>query len=191
MTPSPFRRRFVLGLALVAAFNLGVFARPFIDAVRQRDAFALLETTARISQAGIAAAPKVYVAFDPYCRYCHKLYGALAKRVETGDVQVEWVPVAFMEADSASVAAEMLTATDPAISLSRWFGAEVGTSPVVPKGANPKEIENSVAANTDLIRGLVGRNAAPAVFYRDKNGVAQVMVGVPADFEAWLKGIST
>ncbi len=191
MNYSTVRRRLVLGMALVATFNLGVFARPFIDELRRPDPFDLLETTARISQPGVAAAPRVFVAFDPYCSFCHKLYQSLALRVESGDVQVEWVPVAFMNADSASVAAEMLTATDPSIALSRWFGAEIGTSPVIPKGANPTEVEASVSANTALVRGLVGRNAAPAVFYRDKGGVMQLTVGLPSDIDGWLKSLSS
>jgi len=190
-TTSPIRRRLVLGLAFVAVFNLGFFARPFIDAAREPDAIGVLENTARIHQSGVSGAPRVFVTFDPYCRHCHKLYEALVRRVETGEVQVEWVPVAFMNADSASVGGELLAAADPYIALSRWFGAEPGTSPVVPRGANPKAAEARVARNTEILRGLVGRNVAPAVFYRDREGVTQLTIGMPADFEAWLKSVST
>jgi thiol:disulfide interchange protein DsbG len=191
MNSISIRRALVHALALMAVFNLGFFSRPVIDSLRSKDAFALLETSARISQAGVEGAPRVFVTFDPYCKYCHKLYGTLAKRVEAGDLQVEWVPVGFMNADSTAVAAEMLAATDPSIALSRWFGAEVGTSPVVPRGAVTKEFAARVASNTDLIRALVGKNAAPAVFYRDASGVTQLTVGIPADLDAWLKGLST
>lgn len=191
MTGSPLRRRVVIGLALMASFNLGVFARPFIDAARQPEALDLLESSVRISQPGIAGAPKVWVAFDPYCRYCHKLYGALTKRVEAGEVQVEWVPVAFMDADSSSVAAELLSAADPSIALSRWFGAEAGTSPVLPKGANPNGTAAKIASNTEVMRLLIGRNAAPAVFYRDRNGNTQLTVGMPADFDEWFKDVAS
>jgi thiol:disulfide interchange protein DsbG len=189
MSTSSWKRRLIAGLAIVASFNLGLFARPYIDSARQPEPFARLESAVGINQPGVNGAPKVFVAFDPYCSYCHKLYSALVKRVEAGELQVKWVPVAFMQPDSLNVASEMLSAADPATSLSKWFGTEAGISPVLPMGVSPENHEPSVAANTHLIRRLVGRNAAPALFYRDESGDVQATVGVPADLDGWLRGL--
>lgn len=171
----------------MAAFNVGYFMRPIIDEVRRPDVFALLETAEGIDQPGVAGAPKVFVAFDPFCSYCHKLYGSLVQRIEAGELQVEWVPVAFMKQESLSVATELLSSADPATSLSKWFGDEAGASPVIPQGVDPTTLESNVAQNTKLVRGLLGSNAAPAMFYRDRNGQIQVTVGVPSDLDGWLK----
>jgi hypothetical protein len=191
MSASLRRGRFVLVLALLASFNLGLFARPFLDEARRPDPLRLLESSSRIRQTGIAGAPRLFVAFDPYCRHCRGVYEALSKRVEAGEVEVEWVPIAFMDPDSASVGAEMLSAADPSIALSRWFGAQLGTSPVVPKGASPQAARVRVLTNTELIRRLAGRPVAPAVFYRDRSGVTQLTIGMPADLDGWLRGISS
>jgi len=191
MSPSPSRRRLLLVFALLGAFNLGLFARPFVDEARRPDALRLLEASGWIRQAGISSAPRVFVAFDPYCGHCREVYAALSRRVDAGEVQVQWVPIAFMDADSASVGAEMLSAADPSIALSRWFGAELGTSPVLPKGASPERARLTVLTNTELVRHLVGRPVAPAVFYRERNGVTQVTVGMPVDVDRWLRGISS
>jgi len=189
---SQLGRRLVLGLALIAAFNVGFLVRPHYDARIERDVFALLARgTASISPSGVADSPKVFISFDPYCRHCHNLYAALAKRVEAGELQVEWVPVAIEQEDSLAVGAEMLTATDPSSALSRWFGTELGTSPVIPKGADPAKAAARVSANTKLIRDLVGRDAAPVLFYRNQDGETEFAIGMPSDIDAWVKGLST
>jgi hypothetical protein len=191
MSESPWRRRLVLALALLASFNLGLFARPVLDAARRPDAFRVLEGSSRIREAGVSAAPRLLVAFDPYCRHCREVYESLSRHVESGEIQVDWVPIAFMDADSAAVGAEMLSAANPAVALSRWFGAQLGTSPVVPQGARPEAARLRVLANTELIRRLAGRPVAPALFYRDKRGVTQLTIGMPADLDRWLRDMSS
>jgi hypothetical protein len=174
----------------LAAFNLGVFTRPLIVAAARPDTLELLRGSTHIPETGGARAPAVFVAFDPYCRHCRALHEVLAKHIAAGEIRVEWVPVAFMDPNSLSVGAQILSAAKPSLALTRWFGAEAGNPGEFSSAASPEENQSRIVANTQLVRSLVGRDVAPALFYHDRSGATQLTVGAPSDIEHWLHSLS-
>jgi hypothetical protein len=189
LTWSLLSRRIVIALAFCATFNAGYFTYSLFHHFREPDPISLLESGASISPAGAPGAPRLWVAFDPYCRYCHDLYRALSARVAAGEIRVAWVPVNVVHADSAAVGAEMLAAVDPSAALDKWFGAELGSSPVVPTGSNSERFLPLISRNTQLVTSLTHGSAVPALIFRGPDSRAVVLVGIPADLDAVLRQI--
>ena len=176
-----------MALAFCATFNAGYFTYPWLHRFRERDPISLVESGASIAPPAAPGAPRLWVAFDPYCRYCHDLYRALSARVAAGELRVDWVPVNVVHADSAAVGAEMLAAVDPAAALDKWFGTDLGSSPVVPPGRSSERFLRLISRNTQLLTLLTHGSAVPALIFRGSDSRAVVLVGIPADLDSLLR----
>lgn len=118
----------------------------------------------------------IYAFEDSNCGYCHLYWKALQPYVKAG-VQVRWIPVAFLSAESLPKAAALLTATDPVIALAEMH-AEYGK-----KLANPKPVTEAVKAKVDAnakLMRLYGFSGTPATFYKDKSGKVRAVNGMPS-----------
>ena len=54
----------------------------------------------------------LYVVFDANCPYCSLAFSTLQKYISSG-LEIRWLPVAYLKADSANRAAAILGAADP------------------------------------------------------------------------------
>lgn len=137
-----------------------------------------LETSAWVAEGPKGAAVKsvIYAFEDANCVYCNLAWKALLPYTKVG-LQVRWIPVAFLAADSLPKAAELLAATDVNAAMVKRhadFGKRI---------ANPKSVPDAVKAKVDANGALMrqyGFNGTPALFYKDSTGKVKAVSGMPS-----------
>lgn len=122
----------------------------------------------------------VYVFTDTECPYCHRLWEAVAPRLEKNGVQVRNVMVAVIAPQSEGRAAAVLNADDPTATLLQ-HERNFGNSPVKPLATVPDAIARKLGFNNALMDTL-GVGGTPAVIYQDK-GRVRIVQGVPQEDE--------
>ena len=117
----------------------------------------------------------IYVLFDPNCPYCHRLWSSVRGAVQSGSVQVRWLPVAILKESSKGLAAAIYTAKNPSQILGDMVNRQL--QPVtVTEAANKK-----MAYNLLLLRDT-GYTGVPTILYR-QNGKVRTAMGSPTDVE--------
>lgn len=115
----------------------------------------------------------IYVFEDANCIYCHLEYKALQPYTKVG-LQVRWVPVAFLHADSYEKAAVFLAAKDSEAALVDMhinFGKHGAIAPASPEMRAKVDANNKLMANS-------GFKGTPVTFYKDKAGKVRVINGM-------------
>jgi thiol:disulfide interchange protein DsbG len=51
---------------------------------------------------------KIYIMFDPNCSICHMVFSMVQPMIDSGDLQVRWVPVGIMQMSSVGKAAAIM-----------------------------------------------------------------------------------
>lgn len=120
----------------------------------------------------------VYVFTDTECPYCHKLWQAVASRLEKNGVQVRNVMVAVIAPQSEPRAAAVLAADDPGAALGE-HERNFGHSPVAPLKGVPAETRRKLDANAAMMDAL-GIAGTPAVIYKDQKGAVRMVGGLPS-----------
>lgn len=136
----------------------------------------------------------IYVFFDPNCPYCHKIFEILRPQVQSGAVELRWVPIGKLMATSLGKAAALLEDKDPTAALyrnERDFSRETGAFGGIEEEPLPREDTlRRLSANHALLRRS-GNDAVPALLYRTKEGKANLVVGAPpaATLDAIVKSL--
>jgi thiol:disulfide interchange protein DsbG len=114
----------------------------------------------------IVAANTIYVLFDPQCPHCAELWTASQPLI--GKLKMVWMPVAFLHHSSAPQGALLLSASNPAATMSEHealLSSRKGGLPV------PAEVDAGliakVKANTELLQKL-GVDSVPFIVYRNR-----------------------
>lgn len=95
------------------------------------------------------AQKRMVVYFDPHCPVCAQQWAALRPYMD--EVRIHWVPVAYIDASSARVAAAILSAPDPAAALAineQAFDFSAGTGGYLPEREPPTSAIERVQRNT-------------------------------------------
>jgi thiol:disulfide interchange protein DsbG len=151
-------------------------ARPDLEPV-----YRSLETSTFV-ETGQHDNPKrtVYVLFDPNCPFCAAGFQAL-QGYKGSSVRLRWVPVAYLQPDSAARAAAILEASDPAAALAAnemGFDAKDHKGGLKPAESISEKTSRALKANGALMDKL-GSTATPTWIYQDNQGRIQVKVGLP------------
>lgn len=124
----------------------------------------------------------LYVFFDPNCPYCSRVYHGLRDRVEIGDVELRWIPIAILMTTSLGKAAAILESKNPTEALHTNelnFSVETGSFGGIGEEPAPlPETEARLARNLALIRRS-GVDSVPSLLFRTKDGQAKFIVGAP------------
>ena len=64
-----------------------------------------------------SAPHKMYIVFDPNCSICHLVFGAVQPMIDSGNLQVRWIPVGIMQMSSVGKAAAIMMGKDDAAKL--------------------------------------------------------------------------
>lgn len=103
------------------------------------------------------SAKAVYVFFDPQCSHCSHLWEASVPL--HGKVKFVWVPLALMNAKSASQGAALLGASDAAALMNTHEKSLLGGTGGIPASANPPpELAQAIQDNTALFNRLGGES---------------------------------
>jgi thiol:disulfide interchange protein DsbG len=112
------------------------------------------------------AADAVHVFFDPQCPHCTDLWTAAQPLL--GKLKMVWMPVAFLRHSSAPQGALILSASNPAATMSEHealLSSRQGGLPV------PAEVDArliaKVKANTELLQKL-GVDSVPFILYKNR-----------------------
>ena len=136
-----------------------------------------LKTAAVVVDGAKTPKSTIYVVMDPNCIYCHMLWIAL-KPYEAEGLQVRWLPVGFLHADSPGKAAAILKGGAPVLTQSQEkfdVNHETGGVPPIPV---TQALGKELAGNIALMREAQDQGT-PGIFYKDRSGVVHTKFGMP------------
>jgi thiol:disulfide interchange protein DsbG len=146
-------------------------------------------------QQGKADAPhQMYVAVDPNCIFCHRLFKAAQPFIEKGQLTVRWIVVGFLKPSSPGKAAAILAAKDPVKALeedekSFIVGSEEGGIKPLAADKIPSEITKKLDTNMAFFRDN-NLGGTPAIIYYDTSqGKPHLVSGMPRNLEQFLANV--
>ncbi|MGX9740606.1 thiol:disulfide interchange protein DsbG [Pseudocitrobacter corydidari] len=119
----------------------------------------------------------LYVFADPFCPYCKQFWQQARPWVDAGKVQLRTLLVGVIKPESPDTAAAILAAKDPA---KTWHDYEQSggklklTLPATPAADAMRTLNENQKLMDDL-----GANVTPAIYYMNKEGQLQQVVGLP------------
>ena len=135
-----------------------------------------------------SAPHQVYIAVDPNCIYCHLLYQEVFPLIDSGELQVRWIPVGFLKQTSPGKSAALLNAKDSATadSLLRQdelkFDAkqEEGGIKALDKSDKGADLAFTQVSENTAFFNKYGFQGTPTLIYTDKKS------GKPAYYPGYL-----
>jgi thiol:disulfide interchange protein DsbG len=119
----------------------------------------------------------VYVFTDPDCPFCNDLWRAL-QTARAPEVQVRYLLVAVIDADSRGRDATILESADPAAALEKHERAFAGGAGIASKSTVQPETAETVAVNAALMNAL-HIFGTPGLVYLDEHNGVKVFAGMP------------
>jgi thiol:disulfide interchange protein DsbG len=132
-----------------------------------------------------SAPHKALVIMDPNCSYCHLVYKEFKPLIDSGQVQVRWLPVAFRDPTSPGKAAALLNAGSGAAALldqnEKNFDDQSEEGAITPLQPNPNDpamtkIFAEVAQNTEFFSKF-GFQGTPTILYKKADGSVVMVPG--------------
>lgn len=144
----------------------------YMESQVPRPDFSLIEKSSYIIE-GTTKNPKaiIYAFLDPNCTFCHLAWKAFQPYEKAG-LQVRWMPVAFLKADSMGKAAALMEAKNAQTAMQQHetkFDPQTETGGIEPQTKIAPATQAKIKANGDLMRAF-GFNGTPAIVYRDASG---------------------
>jgi len=144
--------------------------------VKAKEAYDAASRATGFAVGRMMAADAVIVFFDPQCPHCADLWAA--SRPLLDKLKMVWVPVGFLRQSSTPQGALILSAKDPAATMTEHetllMSQKGGLA--VPPDVNA-DVVAKVKANTELLRKL-GADGVPLILYRNrKTGAYGAHVG--------------
>jgi thiol:disulfide interchange protein DsbG len=118
----------------------------------------------------------VYVFTDPECPFCNDLWQAL-RTARAPDVQIRYLLVAVIDADSRGKDAAILESKDPAATLEKQERA-YSHGGIPPKPAVQPQTSETISANEALMAALQ-IYGTPGLVYMDEHNQVKVFAGMP------------
>jgi len=118
----------------------------------------------------------VYVFTDPDCPYCNDLWKAL-QTARAPDVQIRYLLVAVIDADSKGKDAAILESDDPAATLAK-AERNYDRGGVKPKPTLLPATSETISVNADLMQAL-HIFGTPGLVYLDEHDQVKVFAGMP------------
>lgn len=135
-----------------------------------------LDRASWIAAGAKTSARVVYVFTDPDCPFCNDLWTAL-KTAKSPDVQIRYLLVAVIDADSKGKDAAILESKDPAATLER-HERDYGRGGVAPKLTWLPATSETISVNADLMAAL-HIFGTPGLVYLDEHNQVKVFAGMP------------
>jgi thiol:disulfide interchange protein DsbG len=129
-----------------------------------------------ISAGAKSAERVVYVFTDPDCPFCNDLWKAI-QTVRAPDVQIRYLLVAVIDADSKGKDAAILEAKDPGAALAK-SERNYEHGGIAPKAAMLPQTTETISFNADLMAAL-HIFGTPGLVYMDDHNQVKVYAGMP------------
>jgi thiol:disulfide interchange protein DsbG len=118
----------------------------------------------------------VYVFSDPNCPYCNDLWKAL-RSARAPDVQIRYLLVAVIDAESRGKDGAILESKDPAASLER-HERDYARGGIAPKAMLQPQTQETISVNEQLMTAL-NIYGTPGLVYLDERNEVAVFSGMP------------
>jgi protein-disulfide isomerase len=167
----------VMGLLLTLAASIGM-AGNWIPAP-QGSPVGLMQRLDRAKWIGTGAKSAervVYVFTDPDCPFCNDLWKAMQK-ARAPEVQIRYLLVAVIDADSKGKDAAILEAKDPVAAFEQTE-RNYDHGGIAPKKTALPETTQTIGFNGDLM-GALHIFGTPGLVYQDEHGQVKVYAGMP------------
>lgn len=173
-----------------------VYDQKYLAGPRSKNVYnRLLEKGTWISEGKDTAPHKVFIFFDANCIFCHVLYENLHKSdlLKSGQLQVRWVPIAFLKKESIAKGAMLIYKRNEAGIMEQNENnfnkqQELGSIKGLEFNQKDKAVQDAYARlrMNNNIFALLGGEATPAWVYKTPKGEYSDVLGViPTDI---LKG---
>lgn len=129
-----------------------------------------------ISAGAKSSSRVVYVFMDADCPYCHDLWQAM-KSVRAADVQLRYLLVAVIDAESRGKDGAILESKDPAVTLEQ-YERDFERGGIAPKAKLQKSTQETIFVNERLMSAL-GIFGTPGLVYLAQNNEVEVFSGMP------------
>jgi thiol:disulfide interchange protein DsbG len=143
-----------------------------------------LDAGGHLINEGRATSPLLYVFADPNCIFCYHFYKMAEPLVSSGQLQLRWVMVAFLQPSSAPKAAAILAATDPRAALHAdedRFDVTHESGGVAPAAAQDRALQALLDAHGTVLDAIgAGSVGTPTLLYRDAQGHWAAQIGLPS-----------
>lgn len=152
----------------------------YADQYLPKPDFAKLEKSAYVAEGAKNPKQIVYAFMDPNCIFCHLMWKAVQPYEQEG-LQVRWIQVGFLKADSAGKAAALLESKDAEALLKTnetKYDEAHEEGGMTPLAKISPATQAKLAANAQLMQDF-GFSGTPAMVYKDKSGKVQVKPGMP------------
>jgi thiol:disulfide interchange protein DsbG len=152
----------------------------YITSVQAPKIYAAVAKTNWVVEGDPKAPHKAYVLVEPNCSACHMLYGQIKPLIDSGQLQVRWIFVAFMRPHSAGMAAAIMEAKNPGKTFAldeKNFNMQTETGGVKPIAVS-QDIQNKINQNMTFMQqaGFVG---TPGIIFKTNDGKPQIVRGAP------------
>ena len=145
-----------------------------------------LDSGGHLIHEGRSSAPLLYVFADPNCIFCYHFYRMAEPLVASGELQLRWVMVGFLQSTSAAKAAAILSAPNPLGALHAdedRFDTAHESGAIAPARSQSKAVQSVLQAHLAAM-DAVGATGTPTLLYRDEKGRWGAVVGLPT--KDWL-----
>lgn len=142
-------------------------------------AFNYVGNTSYIQQGSNSAPHQAYVVFDPNCIFCHRLYAALQPEIQSGQLSVRWIPVAFLKPTSQGRVYAILSSKDPVSMLEQNetnFNEQTEDGGIPPLSSASAQVVQQLQNNMAFLTEAQ-INSTPAILYKTKDGIAKIVAG--------------
>lgn len=129
-----------------------------------------------IAEGAKSSARIVYVFTDPECPYCNDLWKA-TRTARASDVQIRYLLVAVISADSRGKDAAILESADPAAALEK-NERNFDKGGIAPKSSGQPATNEAVSANEALM-GALHIFGTPGLVYVNERNELRVFAGMP------------
>lgn len=124
-----------------------------------------------------SSARVVYIFTDPECPFCHELWKAM-QTATAPDVQVRYLLVAVIDADSRGKDAAILESANPAATFERQERS-FDQGGIAPKSTSQPATNATIATNEALMQQL-HIYGTPGLVYLDEHQHLNVFAGMPS-----------
>jgi len=156
------------------------------DGSKMLEAAAKADTLLEVEHAafglyGDAAAPRLWLIFDPYCSFSVRAFDELQPYVAAGRIQIALVPISILDDETngrSTPAAESLLSQDRARMAEAWARRSFGVQP-------SQEAPGLLKAN-NRIAEAIGLKGTPTLVWRRADGTAGEIDGIPKSWDALI-----
>lgn len=156
--------------------------RRIIDEPRYGEAWGALEEANWFIEGDENAPNIIYTFTDPFCPYCRRLHESLKPYVDDGRIQVRHLMVGIIREASPAIASTIIGSDDPYETFLEHMQT-YDDGGIMMNGTDMRRGQNLMRENQTIMRDL-NLSATPATFYKDRDGVVQLIQGAPRNAAA-------